>query len=85
MRQVNSTDFKTHFGEFVDIVRDEPIEVLRGSKRVGIFLSPDEYEHLQRLDDAYWIARAQAAEARGEWVGHDEAIRLLTSQLHRPE
>jgi prevent-host-death family protein len=43
MRQVNSTDFKTHFGDFVDIVRDEPVEVLRGSKPVGVFLSPDEY------------------------------------------
>ena len=85
MRQVNSTDFKTHFGEFVDLVRDEPIEVMRGSKRVGIFLSPDEYEHFQRLDDAYWVARAQAAEVRGEWVGHDEAMRLLTERLKRPE
>lgn len=81
MRQVNSTDFKSHFGEFADIVRDEPIEVLRGSKRVGVFVSPEEYDHLQRLEEAYWIARAQAAEAAGEWIGHDEAIRILTSGL----
>lgn len=85
MRQVNSTDFKTRFGDFVDLVRDEPIEVLRGNKPVGIFLSPEEYEHFQRLDDAYWAARAQAAEARGEWVRHDEAVRLLTERLRRPE
>ena len=52
MRQVNSTDFKTHFGEYVDLVRDGPIEVLRGGKPVGVFLSPDEFAHLQRLDDA---------------------------------
>jgi hypothetical protein len=25
-----------------------------------VFLSPDGYEHLQRLGDAYWVARAQA-------------------------
>ena len=85
MRRVNSTDFKTHFGDFVDLVRDEAIEVLRGSKPVGVFLSRDEYEHLRRLDDAYWAARAAAAEATVEWVGHDEAVRLLTDRLTRPE
>ena len=85
MRQVNSTDFKTHFGEFVDLVRDEPIEVLRGSKPVGVFLAREEYDHLLALDDAYWIARAQAAEASGEWIGHDEAVRLLTERLKRSQ
>lgn len=85
MRHVNATDFKTHFGEFADLVRDEPIEVLRGSKPVGVFLSPEEYEHLQRLEDAYWIARAQEAERTGQWIGHDEAVRLLTARLTRNE
>jgi prevent-host-death family protein len=83
MRQVTSTDFKTHFGEFVDLVRDEPIEVLRGSKRVGVFLSVGEYEHLQSLDDAYWIARASAAEREGRVLGHEEAMRALTDKLPR--
>jgi PHD/YefM family antitoxin component YafN of YafNO toxin-antitoxin module len=85
MRQVNSTDFKTRFGDFVDLVRDEPIEVLRGTRPVGVFISPEEYEHFQRLDDAYWAARAQAAEAAGEWLGHADAMRLLTERLKRPE
>jgi prevent-host-death family protein len=49
MRKVNSTDFKTHFGEFLNLVRDEPIEILRGSKSVGVFVSNEEYERLQRL------------------------------------
>ena len=85
MRQVNSTDFQAHFGEFVDLVRDGPIEVLRGGKPVGVFLSSDTFAHLQLLDDAYWVARAQAAEASGESVGHDEAMRLFTERLKRPE
>lgn len=81
MHRVKSTDFKAHFDEFVDLVREEPIEVRRGGKPLGIFLSPDDYEHFQRLDDAYWTTRAQAAEARGEWIGHDEAMRLLTDRF----
>ena len=84
MRQVNSTDFKGHFGEFIDLVRDEPIEVRRGNRSVGIFLSPEEYEHLLRLEDLYWIARAKAAEANAEWVGHEDAIRILSDGLKRP-
>jgi prevent-host-death family protein len=83
MRQVTSTDFKTRFGEFVDMVRDEPIEVLRGSKRVGVFLSIGDYEHLQSLDDAYWVARASAAESEGRILGHEEAMRVLTDKLTR--
>jgi prevent-host-death family protein len=83
MRQVNATDFKTHFGDFVDLVRDEAIEVLRGTKPVGVFVSRDEYTHLQSLEDAYWIAKAEAAEAGGRWIGHDEAIRALTDKLTR--
>jgi len=83
MRHVNSTDFKTHFDELVDLVREEPIEVRRGGKPVGVFLSPDEFAHFQRLDDAYREARAQVAEARGEEVGHEEATRLLTERRKR--
>ena len=66
MRQVNSTDFKAHFEEFADLVRDGPIEVLRGGKPVGVLLSPDAFAQFQRLDDAYRAARAQAAEESGE-------------------
>lgn len=57
MRRVNATDFKTHLVEFIDLVREEPIEVLRGGKPVGVFLSPDEFAHLRRLDDADRAAR----------------------------
>ena len=44
-----------------------------------------EYNHLQKMEDAYWIARAQAAEASGEWVSTDEATRVLTERLKQPE
>ena len=48
-------------------------------------VSVEEYAHFQKLDDAYWVARAEAAEQRGQWVQHDEAMRLLTDRLKRPE
>ena len=81
MRQVNSTDFKTHFGTFIDLVRDEPIAVLRGSRQVGVFVSSEEYEHLQQIEDAYWGAQAEAAVARGDFLPPDEAMRWLNQRL----
>lgn len=85
MWQVNATDFKNHFGEFLDMARDEPVVANRSGKPLAVVLSVEEYEHLERLDDAYWIARADAAKASGEWIGHDEAMRLLTERLKQAE
>lgn len=85
MRQVSSTDFKSKFGEYADAVRDEPIEVYRGKRPVGVFVSTEEYEHLQKLDDAYWAARAQAAVERGEFLTPEEVMRWLNQRLARGE
>ena len=85
MREVNATDMKNQFGEFLDLARDEPVGIRKSGKLTAVMVSADEYEHLQKLEDAYWVARAQAAEQQGQWVGHDEAMRLLTDRLKRPE
>jgi len=83
MRQINSTDFKNHFGEFLDLAKDEPITIGKSGKPVAVVMSAAEYEHLQGLDDAYWKARAEAAEEAGQWVDSDKAMRILTSRLKR--
>ncbi len=81
MRQVNSTDFKNNFGEFLDLARDEPIAVNRSGKPVAVLVSVEEFAHFQRLNDLYWLARATGAEAAGEWVTHEEAMALLLGRL----
>jgi antitoxin Phd len=85
MRQVNSTDFKNHLGEFLEIARDEPVQVRRTGRPVAVLISWEEYEHLQSLEDGYWLARAQAAEKSGEFLSHIESIRLLNELLIRSE
>lgn len=85
MREVNATDMKNQFGEFLDLARDEPVGIRRSGKLTAVMMAADEYEHLQRLEDAYWLARAQRAEASGDWIGDDEAVRLLTNQMKLPE
>jgi len=83
MRQINSTDFKNHFGEFLDLAKEEPITIGKSGKPVAVMMSIEEYEELQGLEDAYWRARAEAAESSGQWVDPAEAMRVLTSRLKR--
>lgn len=81
MRQVNATDFKNHFGEFLDLARNEPIAVNKLGKPVAVLVSAEEFTYLQRLADLYWIARANATEGAGQWISHEEAIALLLDRL----
>jgi prevent-host-death family protein len=85
MREVNATDVKNRFGEFLDLAREEPIGIRKSGKLTAVMLSADQFDHFQRLEDAYWIARAEGAEKRGQWIGHDEAMRILTDGLKRAE
>jgi prevent-host-death family protein len=83
MKEINSTEFKNRFGECLDMAMDEPVAVSKSGKAIAVVMSAEEYGHLQRLDDAYWIARAEAAEATGEWLGPEETMRVLTDRLKR--
>lgn len=81
MREISSTEFKRQFGEWLDLSREEPITVQKSGTPVAVVMSAAEYEHLQAMEDLYWVARAQAAEATGEWVSHDTALKMLTERL----
>lgn len=62
MVQVNTTDFKNHLGEYLDMASYRPVVVCKSGKPIVVVLDAGEYEYLQRLEDLYWIARAEAAE-----------------------
>lgn len=79
MRQVNSTDFRNHFGEFLDLAREEPIAINQLGRPVAVLISAAEFAHLQQLDELYRITRATVSDTGEEWIGHNEAIALLVS------
>jgi prevent-host-death family protein len=85
MREINATDFKSQFGEFVELAKEEPVGIRKSGKLTAVMVSAEEFEHLQRLENAYWIARAEAAEKKGQWIGPEEAMRLLAERLKQPE
>ncbi len=65
MRAATATDVKNRFGEFLDEARAEPVAVNRNGRNVAVLISWAEYERLTALEDAWWSARAEAAEAGG--------------------
>jgi prevent-host-death family protein len=85
MREVSATEVKSRFGEYLDIARAEPVQVRHTGRPVAVLMSWDEYEHLQATEDAYWAARAKAAEESGTFLGHEESMKLLNDLLNRAE
>jgi prevent-host-death family protein len=83
MHEVNSTDLKSRFGEYLDMARVEPVQVKRTGRPVAVLMSWEEYEHLQAVEDAYWGARAEAAKRSGTFLSHDDSLALLNDLLHR--
>lgn len=64
-----ATRAKQHFGALLDRVQKSPVLVKKSGRKVAVMLSFEEYEqiisYLERLDDSYWIARAQEADTQG--------------------
>ena len=81
MQHISSSEFKSQLGEYLAQSSVEPILVEKAGKPLAVVMSPSEFEHLQRLEDMYWIARAEAAEQAGEWIDHADAVKLLATRL----
>jgi len=76
MTSATSTEVKNRFGEFIEKARREPVSVEKNGRKFVVIISDEEYERLTALEDAYWIARAKAAEESG-YVGTDAANEAL--------
>jgi len=85
MRNVNATDLKSHFGEFLDLAREEPIGIRKSGKSVAVMLSGEEFEYYQALEDAYLGIQAEQAIERGDFVSHADAMRIINDRLARGE
>jgi prevent-host-death family protein len=85
MKTANATDIKNRFGEYLDEARSEPLIVHRNGRKVAVLLSWGEYARLSALEDAWWAARANAAEAEGGYLGPEKSMKALLSLLHERE
>ncbi|MDR0480266.1 MAG: type II toxin-antitoxin system Phd/YefM family antitoxin [Gallionellaceae bacterium] len=49
MLTVTANDAKTRFGELLDRVQREPVQVTRHNRVVGVVVSPDDYEAMRHF------------------------------------
>jgi antitoxin Phd len=63
--KVSTTEFKNHLGHYFENAITEPVIVENNGREVGVFLSFEDYERLQKLEDAIWATWALEAEQGG--------------------
>lgn len=47
MRSFTANEAKTHFGELLDRVQREPVQVMRHNRVVGVMVSAEDYEAMR--------------------------------------
>ena len=49
MQVYSANEAKTHFGEMLDLVQREPVQVTRHNRVVGVMISPDDYAAMRQF------------------------------------
>jgi PHD/YefM family antitoxin component YafN of YafNO toxin-antitoxin module len=84
MRRVKARDFAERIDESLEMAKQGTMGIVKRGRLQAVVISAKEFDHLRRLEDAYWIARAQVAEAgslgRNLWA---KCKILLPTQLRR--
>lgn len=80
MLTIGATELKNKLGEFIDKARREPVLVQSHGRNIVVILDHAEFERLRRLEDAYWIERAEHA-ARNGFMGTEETMTYLQERL----
>lgn len=82
MLSYTANQAKTHFGEFLDQVQREPVQVLKRDRVVGVMVSAQNYEAMR----SFYANRLQgmlaqnAASAAAQGMTEDELQHLLADE-----
>jgi prevent-host-death family protein len=82
MLSYTANQAKTHFGEFLDQVQREPVQVLKRDRVVGVMVSAQDYEAMRN----FYANRLQgtlaqnAAGAAAQGLTEDELQHLLADE-----
>ncbi len=82
MKTIAATEAKYGFGRLLDAAQREPVTIEKNGRAVAVMLCMEEYERLEAVEDAWWAARAAAAEKAGGWLGTEDSERLLGELLN---
>ena len=68
--KTTATQFKNHFGEYMQQVYQEPVIVEKSGKPSAVLISYALFEMFSELEDAYWGMKAQQAVKGGFFAYH---------------
>ncbi|TAK78147.1 MAG: type II toxin-antitoxin system Phd/YefM family antitoxin [Gammaproteobacteria bacterium] len=74
--KTNATEFKNHFGEYMQKVYQEPVIVEKSGKPSAVLISYDTFKRLSNLEDFYWGMKAEQAVKEG-FLGPTESEKRL--------
>ena len=78
-------DAKERFDKLLDMAQEEPVAITKHNRPVAVILSPEEYEHFERLEDAYWEARIEENTNAKDGLGPEESEALIQEILNAPD
>ena len=81
MATIPSTEFKTHFGKYMNRSITEPVFIKRRDDE-AVLISKEEYDRLIALEDAFWLNKALEAEKNG-YLDVDESMDKLKNALNQ--
>ena len=56
MKTVSATDAKTRFGQYLEKVHSEPVQIQKKDRPVAVLISYEEYERLMVMENEHWLA-----------------------------
>lgn len=82
MQTYTANEAKTRFGEMLDRVQREPVQVTRHDRVVGVMVSAEDYEAMRQFYSERLIQslKAAAAEARANGLTEEKLAELLADE-----
>lgn len=74
--KTNATQFKNHFGEYMQRVYQQPVIIEKSGKPSAVLISYDTFKRLAELEDFYWGMKADKAAKEG-FLGPEESEKRL--------
>ena len=81
MKTFAASEAKNGFGRLLDTAQREPVTIEKKGRPVAVVLSIEDYERLEALEDAWWVARAEDAKKQGDWLGPEKSEKYMREIL----
>lgn len=81
MLHVVAKEAKDRFGQLLTAAMKGPVVIDKNKKPVAVIMSTEEYERLEKIEEAFLALKAQGALKEG-FIGLEESEILLKDLLH---